>query len=1237
MRLRLQMNCRKYRRLALGATTLLLWHDGIAAVLKWEPGAGSRSAEVNVSQPGRAGFTRLDNTQTGVAFTNHLADGKAAENQIRLIGSGVALGDIDGDGWCDIYLCRLEGSNRLYRNLGNWTFQDVTAPAGVACGEQYSTGVTLADLDGDNDLDLLVNALGGGTRCFLNDGRGRYAESPAGLMKKFCGTTLALADIDGDGDLDLYCANYRTTTIRSTGLTVLNVGGKRMLRPEDREQYEFTPEGLILEHGEPDILYLNDGRARFTPVPWGSGMFLDEDGKALVKAPKDWGLSAMFRDMNGDRAPDLYVCNDFWSPDRIWINDGAGRFRALPRLALRNSSTFSMGVDFADIDRDGDDDFLVLDMLSRDHQRRMRQRAMSGQNFNNIGKIDDRPQTERNTLYLNRGDHTYTEIAQLSGVQASEWSWGAAFIDVDLDGLEDVLITTGHGFDTQDSDAETRAAALGPVSPAKLGEKLLLYPRLYVPNVAFRNRGDLTFEECGARWGFDTVGVSHGIALGDLDNDGDFDVVVNNLNSAAGIYRNESDAPRVAVRLKGKSPNTRGIGAKIRLLGGPVTQSQEIIAGGRYLSSDDALRVFSSGQITNGLSLAVTWRNGLRSVLTNVQPNRIYEIDEGGATSSSNPSLAPRPSPLAWFTDVSLVLNHTHHENPFDDFARQPLLSRRLSQLGPGLCWYDFDRDGRDDLLIGAGRGGELALLRNRGNGRFEPFKASAVFGKAADDLAGLVAWADGAGGATLWVVQSNYEAGGPRESALRRYEIRADRVDLKESLPGSESSSGPVAAGDIDGDGDLDLFVGGRVVAGRYPEPATSHLYRRDGDKLQLAVEWRALGLVSGAVFSDLIGDSLPELILACEWGPIRIFRNERGNLTDWNAPVASPLSPGPSPLASLADLTGWWNGVTTGDFDNDGRLDLIAANWGRNTPHHQFVKDEVRVHFGDFSGRGNVNVIEANYDARYRRVVPWRDPETVSAAIPWLRERFPTALGYSEASLDQIFGNHLQQGSELRVRWLDTTLFLNRGDRFEARSLPVEAQFAPAFAVCVGDYDGDGNEDLFLGQNFFAVEDSTSRYDGGRGLWLKGDGQGNLQPVPGQESGVLVYGEQRGAAVSDYDADGRVDLVVSQNAAATKLFHNDRAKPGLRVRLKGPSGNPDGAGAVVRLGHGQQIGPAREVHLGSGYWSQDGAVQVLGYSDPPAHLFVRWPGQTEVKIPLPAEINEITVDHTGKLVSGE
>ncbi len=1183
----------------------------------WQTNAGYRSLPLTIATAGQPGFTLQTESQTGIAFSNSLSDASAAANQIRMGGSGIALGDVDGDGRCDIYLCRLEGDNVLYRNLGGWRFEDITARARVTCPGQYSTGCALADVDGDGDLDLLVNAIGVGTRLFFNDGRGIFTESAQPSLHIGRGaTSLALADVDGDGDLDLYVANYRTNTIRSTGLQVLNISGKRMIRPEDREQYEITPAGMILEHGDVDVLSLNDGRGQYAPVPWTGGAFLDEDGRPLGAAPKEWGLSAMFRDIDGDGLPDLYVCNDFWSPDRIWINkstNGRVQFQAAPRLMLRQTSTFSMGVDFADLNRDGFDDFLVLDMLSRDHPRRLRQRSLTGPGASASDRINDRPQVGRNTLFVNRGDGTFAELAQSAGLQASEWSWGIVFLDVDLDGWEDALITTGHAFDTQDADTEARLARRGPNPNEQTSQNLLEFPRLHVPNCAFRNRGDLTFEDAGARWGFNQVGISHGLALADLDNDGDLDVVVNNLNRAVSLCRNDSPARRIAVRLNGRTPNTHGIGAKIKVSGGPVPQTQEWISGGRYLSCDEGLRVFAAGVATN-LSIEVAWRSGARSVLTNLQPHRIYEIDEAAASANTPPVAKPSiPPPL--FREVT-AFQHAHTDQPFDDFARQPLLPRRLSQLGPGVSWIDIDGDGRDDLCAGSGRGGNLSIFRNRGDGGFEAMRVGGPLAKVIDDQTTILGWSAKLGTTTLLVGQANYETGDTNLPSVRRFEI-AGAMSAREPLPNLGASPGPLAMADLDGDGDLDLFIGGRVIAGHYPRAAVSRLFRNEGGGFKLSQEWPALGLVSGAVFTDLDGDGLPELVLACEWGPVRVFANRHGKLTEATA------------AWGLDKFQGWWNGVAAGDFNGDGRLDLVASNWGRNTQEQPFLREGWRVHFGDLAGRGTTEIVEAILDRDHGRLAPWRDLDALAHSLPWLRERFTTSASFADASLEQILGDALNRAVELRVNWLDSTLFLNRGEHFEARPLPAAAQWAPAFAVGVADADGDGNEDVFLSQNFFAVSENSSRLDAGRGLWLRGDGRGGLAALSGAQSGVLVYGEQRGAALCDYDADGRIDLAVSQNGSTTKLFHNDGAKPGLRIRLRGPDGNLQGIGAVLRWGNG----PAREVHGGSGYWSQDSAVTVLARPAAPARLTVRWPGGKVTSSELPTGANEITISAEGKV----
>jgi hypothetical protein len=379
-------------------------------------------------------------------------------------------------------------------------------------------------------------------------------------------------------------------------------------------------------------------------------------------------------------------------------------------------------------------------------------------------------------------------------------------------------------------------------------------------------------------------------------------------------------------------------------------------------------------------------------------------------------------------------------------------------------------------------------------------------------------------------------------------------------------------------------------------------------------------VGLVSGAVFSDIDGDGDPDLILACQWGPIRVFRNTAGRFED----VTRELK--------LDQFVGWWNGVTTGDFDNDGRLDIVASNWGRNTKYESFRENSLSVFYGDIDGNGAVEAIESYRDARSRQL-PLQPFHLVGAALPVLREHAATFDAYAKATLPEIYGQEFRGLKELKVNVLDSMVFLNRENHFEAKPLPTEAQLSPAFAACVADWDGDGNEDVFLSQNFFATNPETSRYDAGRGLLLKGDGHGDFRAVSGQESGILLYGEQRGAAVCDYDRDGRADLVVTQNGAETRLLHNVGGKPCLRVRLQGPPGNPDGVGAAIRLGTASRLGPIREVHAGSGYWSQDSAVQTMTLGEAPTQAMVRWPDGRTTTNEVPANAKEIVINSAGQV----
>lgn len=598
-----------------------------------------RSEELSI-KPGKPGFSLLIPTQTGVQFTNTLDEWSNAANRVLENGSGVALGDFDRDGAPDLFLCSLSGGNKLYRNVGNWKFMDATPGAELAPIHLPARGAVFADLNGDGSLDLLIATLTNGIVSLTNDATGHFKNASGSVPSSplIAATTLALADINGDKAPDLFAATYRTDDIRDRArIDVQRVAGRVTVAPSLRDRISLTENGLI-EFGDPDLLYRNDGSGRFADI---SNTFLDENGVPLPEVPRDWGLAAAFRDINADGAPDLYVCNDYWTPDRFWINTGAGSFRALPRVALRQTPANSMGVDFADINRDGYVDFLVTDMLARDSARQKRQVSTHRVTPAEEREITARPQYMRNMLFLNRGDETFAEIGEYAGISATDWSWQPVFIDVDLDGFEDLIIPAGYTRDAQDADTVEKVRTLQHPWPKmdpqthqreftrELMEHARMYPRLDLPIFSFRNRGDLTFEEMTPHWVTGQPAIHQGIAFGDLDGDGDLDFVVNNLNSAAGVFRNDCDAPRVAVRLIGKPPNTGAIGAQVSLKSpGLPAQTHEVSCGGKYLSGFEPLLVFAAGKSSEQMLLEIRWPGGKQSLVRDVRRNQKYEVEE---------------------------------------------------------------------------------------------------------------------------------------------------------------------------------------------------------------------------------------------------------------------------------------------------------------------------------------------------------------------------------------------------------------------------------------------------------------------------------------------------------------------------------------------------------------------------------------------------------------------------------
>lgn len=1198
------------------------------------PRTAIQPTTIRVLQPprgGTTGFRRLPGSDTGVLFTNHLSTVAGTANRVLENGSGVAAGDVDGDGRTDLFFCGLSGNSTLYRNLGDWRFVNITGSVGLNLGQVPCRGAVFADLNGDGRADLLVSTLAQGVRCFLNQGGTfRDATAAAGTGGPPGSTTLTLADVDGNGTPDLYVTRYRADDIRDTSLVeARRVGGRTELHPKYQGRLVLGPTGLI-EFGEPDLLYLNDGQAHFREVPWTGGAFLDEDGNRLETPPRDWGLTAAFRDLNGDGKPDLYVCNDYWTPDRLWLNTGGGRFRLAPRSTLRHTSENSMGVDFADIDRDGRTDFLVLDMLDPDPQVRRRQALAQVPMTWAPGEVDQQPQIMRNTLFQGRPDGSFAEIAEYAGLARSGWSWQPLFLDVDLDGWEDVLIPAGHRRDVQDLDATERIRALQHPWPGgmdsnarqeaflrELFEHGQLYPPLDSPIHAFRNLGDARFAAVTTAWGLEESAVHQGSALADLDGDGDLDLVVNALNAEAEVFRNETSAPRISVRLRGAPPNTDAIGAVVRLTDAmDRPQERAITVGGRYLSGSDPLLTFAATPLSGPSQLSITWPNGQTALFPNPEPNHLYHFRETPGTSPIPP---PRPAPAVLFEEIGATLGHRHTEDLADDLAQQPLLPRHTSRIGPGILIADLDGNDRLDLLITSGAGGTPGVFTNDTHGGFRPAPAWSA-PTTVDQTAVASFRRGGSNGLQVLLGLAVPSSPAPAGPAVLPW-VLPGAVASPPWPDATPTQGGPLAFDDVDGDGRPDLLVGGGAIPGRYPEAAPTRIHRWDGtswrpDEPNTAV-LRDAGLVHGAVWGDLDLDGDADLVLAVEWSPLRVYRNEGGRLVDATR------------AWGLEAWSGLWQGVTLGDLDGDGRLDILAGNWGLNSDLRASPDRPLTLVVGDLLNRGMVDLLEGEWDPVRGSLHPSRRLDELESALPTLRGLFPSHRAFTRATLEEVVRGFNQPVRRFEARTLASALFLNRPGGFEAHPLPPEAQYAPVSTVLVADFDGDGRQDAFLSQNNFTLRWQTPRLDAGQGLLLLGNGDGTLTPLDASQSGIHLEGDQRGAAFGDLDQDGRLDLVVGQNGGPTAVLMNRRGRPGLRVHLDAGPENPTGVGCVVwvEAAGDPHPGPIQPVLAGSGWGSCSSPVLVLARPEPGATLGVRWPGGGVTHTPIPDGATELRV----------
>jgi hypothetical protein len=1187
-----------------------------------EPAATKRADTPGVPAAQRISFTKfvrktgpadgdrlyesVDPAAAGIDF-RHQSSTKPGSLRANTVGCGVCLGDYDGDGRCDVFICDSSNGGELYRNLGDFRFEKVTQQSGIAAPGVWSTGATFTDIEGDGDLDLYVCSFDSPNRLYINQGDGTFREQAKdfGLDYRGSSTAMTFSDYDADGDLDAYLVtNYLPPRIDLSYSLVLDERGIPRVPREYREYHDTVAlpdrEYGVVEAGQYDHLYQNEGNCVFRDVTEAAGLLTNFKG-----------LAATWWDFDEDNRPDLYVANDFYGPDHLFHNLGQGKFADVTRAALPHTPWFSMGCDLGDLNNDGLIDFVASDMAGSSHYR---EKMTTGDMEDDAWFLEtaEPRQYMRNAVYLNAGVERMIEVGYLTGLTNTDWTWSIKLHDFDQDGRIDMFVTNGMNRDWENSDLHHEGLKRGPANSPAYDAFWQEQPRLDEANFAFRNRGDLKFDDVSSAWGLNFKGVSYGAAAGDLDADGDLDLVVNNMDDRPGLYRNARPAgASIVVRLKGSKANPWGIGATVRIETAEGPQVRYLTPVRGFMSGDDAKVHFGLGKAERIDSLTIRWPSGREDEFRDLEVNGLYTITEGDG------EIKPvSPAAQTIFVASERIIGADHREADFNDFAAQPLLPRRLSRLGPGLAIGDVDGDRRDDIFLTGARGMACKLLNQDAEGQFA---ADELFPSWADDsnaecLGAAFVDADSDGDLDIYVVHGGVESG-PED------ELLADALYLNDgkgvfmradegATPADRQSGSCVAAADYDRDGDLDLFVGGRCVPGSYPTLPPNRLLRNDNGKFIEADDAataaiRADGMATSAVWSDANGDGWIDLLIAYEWGPIRILLNREGRFED------------ATESSKLASLTGWWNGITAADVDEDGDVDYIATNFGVNSRYQPSEKQPARLFYADWEGLDRPAPIEATTGAD-GGLLPVRGKRALEQIVTAVTEKCPTYDDYARTTLQELLGPEVIEASlSLAATTLESGVLLNDGQaRFRFVPLPRLAQAAPAFGVAAFDADADGRCDLFLAQNFRGVQREAGNMDGGVGLLLKGAGDGTFQPVLPRETGLVVPGEGRAVAVADLNRDRRPDLVVGVNNGPLLAFEN-RAKGKARhvaILLHGPAGNPQAIGARLTL---RLTGGARrhfEFSGGGGYLTHASNERFLAL---PAGveieaIDVRWPNGT-------------------------
>lgn len=1088
---------------------------------------------LHCSEPGQKKlFSLVSPSTSGVTFENTIVESdslNALKFEYIYNGAGVGIGDFNNDHLPDIFFAGNTVSSRLYLNRGEFRFDDVTEGAHVATSS-WCTGVAVNDFNQDGWMDIYISTIHPDPNktspnlLFINQGLNNdgvpvFKESAkaAGLTADAYSTQASFLDYDLDGDLDMYL-----------------VVNSLEIYPKNNPVGQNT-NGLGKSQ---DKFYRNDSDS--------TGLhFSDVSLQSGIKT-EGWGLGITINDFNQDGYPDIYVANDFLSNDHLYINNRNGTFSNEIRKYLKHTEYNGMGIDIADVNNDGLNDIVVLDMMPDDNQR---QKAM----FTNTGYSKFQlnlnrnylPQYVRNVLQINNGNGTFSDIGCLSGIYATDWSWSPLIADFDNDGWRDLLITNGYLKDITDLDFvsyNANAGAFGKPEERKkkVIEALNQLGGVYKSNYVFKNNKDLTFSDQSAKWGMVEKSYTNGAAYADLDNDGDLDLIMNNINSPAFIYENHSNesghSNYIELQLKGRNKNISGIGSKIWVYThGNVQYAEHILQRG-FKSTVGNLVHFGIGDVQIIDSVKVSWPSGLQEVIVNPAPNHLLTVNESDAKPKEKNSVEPE-KPIFTESSAKRGLLYKHEEEDFVDFKQiQPLLLHKFSQSGPMTVSGDINNDGLEDIIIGGSAHHGATIFFQKNNGQFVQ---SALPDKNEEDESILLFDADGDKDLDLFCVSGSSEYG--QESDFYRHRLYTNdgkghfKLDTA-AIPKMVNSSGScVATSDFDKDGDLDIFIGGRVVPNRYPEIPRSFLLQNvshsNGTKGPrfVVLEMPDLdyaGMITGAQWVDFDNDQWTDLVLVGEWMPVTFFKNNNGILRRLT-----------STANQLPTETGWWRCLKGADFDHDGDIDFIAGNFGLNSIYTASHQQPISLYSKDFDGNGSIDPIVCRYIQG--KEFPVHPRETLTEQMVSMKRVLTSYEVYGKSSLQDILSARQLEGAQIyRCDHLASSYIENLGNgNFSLRTLPLVCQTSTINDMVVDDFNKDGHPDVLAIQNDYSFEPLGGRYDAGIGLLLLGDGKGNFSPLAPARSGLLINGDAK-SITRVMAADRKTLYVVSQNQDSLKVI---------------------------------------------------------------------------------------------------